>query len=106
MLSGRHRSSNRRGIRTPLLSSISPICIALSRRGTRPGGNNQPLYNDDGPCVAEAANLLLDQPGREHVLIVISDGIPEGRLSQPDDLHTAGREAGRVQGLRFVARMA
>ncbi len=49
---------------------------------------------------------MLGQPGREHVLIVISDGIPEGRLSQPDDLHTAGREAGRVQGLRFVARMA
>jgi hypothetical protein len=70
--------------------------------GTRPGGNNQPLYNDDGPCLAEAANLLLDQPGREHVLIVVSDGIPEGRRSQPDDLHTAVREANRVSGLRLV----
>jgi hypothetical protein len=70
--------------------------------GTRPGGNNQPLYNDDGPCLAEAANLLLEQPGREHVLIVVSDGIPEGRRSQPDDLHTAVREAGRVPGLRLV----
>ncbi len=90
------------------LEGLSPVtrhaigCMGEEIAGTRPGGNNQPLYNDDGPCVAEAANLLLDQPGREHVLIVISDGIPEGRLSQPDDLHTAVREAGRVQGLRLV----
>ena len=70
--------------------------------GTRPGGNNQPLYNDDGPCVAEAANRLLEEPAREHVLIVVSDGVPEGRRSSPEDLHEAVREAGRVPGLRLV----
>lgn len=70
--------------------------------GTRPGGNNQPLYNDDGPCVVEAGNRLLEEPAKEHVLIVVSDGVPEGRRSTPEDLHTAVAELSRVPGLRVV----
>ncbi|MGL4554907.1 MAG: cobaltochelatase CobT-related protein [Gemmataceae bacterium] len=70
--------------------------------GTRPGGNNQPLYNDDGPCVCDAGNRLLEEPAREHVLIVVSDGVPEGRRSVPEDLHAAVKELGAVPGLRLV----
>jgi hypothetical protein len=70
--------------------------------GNRPGGNNQPLYNDDGPCVCDAGNKLLEEPACEHVLIVVSDGVPEGRRSSPEDLHTAVKELSAVPGLRLV----
>ena len=61
--------------------------------GTRPGGNNQPLYNDDGPCLAEAANLLLEQPAqvrhdphvvawcREQAEQLVSSGVAAALLS-------------------------
>lgn len=70
--------------------------------GNRPGGNNQPLYNDDGPCVVDAGNKLLEEPAKEHVLIVVSDGVPEGRRSTPEDLHTGVKALGAVPGLRVV----
>jgi hypothetical protein len=54
--------------------------------GNRPGGNNQPGYNDDGPCVLEAANKLLAEPAEERILIVVSDGQPAGVRSTEDDL--------------------
>jgi hypothetical protein len=31
----------------------------------------------------------LAQPGTDRILVVVSDGIPEGRRSEPDDLHRA-----------------
>jgi cobalamin biosynthesis protein CobT len=65
-------------------------------------GNNHPEYNDDGPCLLEAAEELLEQPAREHVLIVVSDGLPEGRRSRPDDLHRAVAELTGRRGLRLV----
>lgn len=54
--------------------------------GNRPSGHNCPEYNDDGPCLQEAANQLLDQPAYERILIAVSDGYPEGRDSTPQDL--------------------
>jgi hypothetical protein len=70
--------------------------------GARLGGNNCPEYNDDGPCVLEAAEELLCQPVRQRVLIVVSDGLPEGRRSVPDDLHGAVGELSGIRGLRLV----
>jgi hypothetical protein len=70
--------------------------------GARLGGNNCPEYNDDGPCVLAAAEELLSQPARQHVLIVVSDGLPEGRRSIPEDLHRAVGELSGVRGLRLV----
>ena len=68
------------------------ICsIAEEVGGVRPGGNNQPRYNDDGPCLLEAAGLLSQQSASERVLIVVSDGLPEGRHSGPDTLRAAIR---------------
>jgi hypothetical protein len=66
------------------------------------GGNNRPEFNDDGPCLLEAADELLDQPAREHVLIVVSDGLPEGRRSRPEDLHRAVASLACLRGLRLV----
>ncbi len=57
--------------------------------GTRSGGNNQPLYNDDGPCLLEAAEGLLERSETDRVLIVVSDGRPEGRRSNEADLRRA-----------------
>ncbi|MCA9544735.1 MAG: hypothetical protein KC613_10110 [Myxococcales bacterium] len=54
--------------------------------GCRHGGNNQPGYNDDGPCLMECAVDLLAQPATERVLIVVSDGLPEGVRSTREDL--------------------
>jgi hypothetical protein len=68
----------------------------------RLGGNNCPEYNDDGPCLLEAAEELLSQPVRQRVLIVVSDGLPEGRRSTPDDLRNAVGELSGIRGLRLV----
>lgn len=54
--------------------------------GNRPHGNNCYVYNDDGPCLEEAASRLLHIPARRHILLVISDGHPEGEHSNEDDL--------------------
>jgi Mg-chelatase subunit ChlD len=57
--------------------------------GTRSEGNNQPGYNDDGPCLREAAAQLARRPERDRLLMVISDGAPEGRHSGSQELHEA-----------------
>ena len=57
--------------------------------GCRNGGNNQPAYNDDGPCLLAAAEQLRGQAASSRLLVVVSDGLPEGRRSNAADLHTA-----------------
>lgn len=57
--------------------------------GTRRAGNNRPDYNDDGPCLLTAADQLLAHPASARILIVVSDGLPEGRHSNVDDLKKA-----------------
>lgn len=57
--------------------------------GTRRGGNNRPDYNDDGPCLLAAADQLLEQSASSRILIVVSDGLPEGKHSTTDDLKKA-----------------
>ncbi len=77
--------------------------IPLEIEGTRPGGNNQPSWNDDGPCLREAAEGLLEWSATDHVLLVVSDGQPEGRRSNADDLRktiAALREEG--DGLKLI----
>lgn len=54
--------------------------------GRRPGGHNTPSFNDDGPCLREAAEHLLGRREADRVLVAISDGLPEGRRSTTDDL--------------------
>src|SRR5262245_19234949 len=57
--------------------------------GCRKSGNNNPSYNDDGPCLKEAADHLLKCPADDRMLIVVSDGLPEGRRSTEKDLREA-----------------
>jgi hypothetical protein len=63
--------------------------IAEETTGERRGGHNRPQWNDDGPCLLEAALRLAKQPAGRRVLIVISDGEPEGRRSGAHDLRRA-----------------
>jgi hypothetical protein len=63
--------------------------LACEVTGTRAGGHNRPGFNDDGPCLREAAAHLLDRSEDDLVLLVLSDGHPEGRRSNARDLHHA-----------------
>lgn len=69
--------------------------IPLEVRGTRPGGHNHPMNNDDGPCLLKAAAHLRRIPAAQRVLLVLSDGRPAGRHSTPADLHAAVRTLAR-----------
>jgi hypothetical protein len=72
--------------------------------GCRDGGNNQPRYNDDAPCLLEHADKLLEHPADDRILIVVSDGLPEGRRSTSTDLREAVRRLSEPGvGLRLVA---
>lgn len=51
-----------------------------------PSGHNKSSYNDDGPCLAEASRGLDEEKAREKFLLVLSDGVPEGRRSGAEDL--------------------
>jgi uncharacterized protein with von Willebrand factor type A (vWA) domain len=57
--------------------------------GRRIGGRNEFRFNDDGPCLREAARRLLARQEPDRVLIVLSDGLPEGRRSNLEDLKSA-----------------
>jgi hypothetical protein len=70
--------------------------------GNRPGGNNKPRYNDDGPCLLEAAASLQMRPERDRLLMVISDGNPEGRRSSREDLHRAVAQVRAMPGMTLV----
>jgi len=63
--------------------------MELEAGNGRPGGNNHAGNNDDGPCLEEFALLVGAHPARQKFLVVVSDGIPAGRRSGPDDLKTA-----------------
>ncbi|MEN0063733.1 MAG: hypothetical protein AAGA48_16390 [Myxococcota bacterium] len=71
--------------------------------GSRAGGNNQPGYNDDGPCLLEFATVLQDVAAIDRILIVVSDGLPEGRRSNASDLHAAVAQLSGDPGLRLIA---
>ena len=59
--------------------------LSLEVEGERPDGNNNPWFNDDGPCLREAAAALLERPEDDRVVLVLSDGHPEGSRSTPAD---------------------
>lgn len=63
--------------------------IVYEVRGTHEGGNNSPNFNDDGPCLLEASDRLAATGAKSKVLLVISDGTPEGRRSNESDLREA-----------------
>ncbi len=76
------------GFGEPFTDSVrsSIVEMPLEVEGNRPGGNNLPIYNDDGPCLMSAAERLIEHPASDRLMIVVSDGLPEGRHSNADDL--------------------
>jgi hypothetical protein len=76
--------------------------MPLEVAGRRPGGNNTPSYNDDGPCLREAAELLLSAPADDRILIAVSDGMPAGRRSTEQDLRSVVRLLAREPRLRLI----
>jgi hypothetical protein len=76
--------------------------MPLEVEGRRPGGNNVPGYNDDGPCLREAAEQLLSAPADDRILIVVSDGMPAGRRSTEQDLRNVVRLLAREPQLRLI----
>lgn len=86
-------------------ASRQRVCEMIQEvEGCRHGGNNNPRYNDDAPCLLEAAEKLLEHPSADRILIVVSDGLPEGRRSTSTDLHNAVRQLSEPGvGLRLVA---
>jgi hypothetical protein len=76
--------------------------MPLEVAGRRPGGNNTPGYNDDGPCLREAAEQLLSAPADDRILIVVSDGLPAGRRSTEQDLRNVVRLLVREPRLRLI----
>jgi hypothetical protein len=75
--------------------------LAEETRYIRHGARNSPNYNDDGPCLERAAELLLRYPSDDHVLIVLSDGLPNGERSGEEDLHRAVKKAER-SGIHLI----
>lgn len=69
---------------------------------SRPGGHNRSQHNDDGPCLLAAAEQLLTQAASDYMLIVISDGLPEGRRSDESDLRRAIATLCEEPGLNLI----
>jgi cobalamin biosynthesis protein CobT len=76
--------------------------MPLEVSGRRPGGNNTPGFNDDGPCLREAAEQLLSAPADDRILIAVSDGMPAGRRSTEQDLRHVVRLLVREPRLRLI----
>jgi hypothetical protein len=76
--------------------------MPLEVAGRRPGGNNTPSFNDDGPCLREAAEQLLSAPADDRILIVVSDGMPAGRRSTERDLRDVVGLLAREPRLRLI----
>jgi hypothetical protein len=76
--------------------------MPLEVEGRRAGGNNVPGFNDDGPCLREAAEQLLSAPADDRILIVVSDGMPAGRRSTEQDLRNVVRLLAREPRLRLI----
>ena len=87
------------------LSTKTQIKIAsmlLEVEGNNPGGHNQYICNDDGPCLREAAKQLYDADAQDRYLIVISDGCPSGRYSGEKELKQAIDELEKDPNIHLI----
>lgn len=77
--------------------------VTLEVQGVRAGGRNAPLYNDDGPCLTAAATELARRSERIKLLIVVTDGHPEGRHSTAADLKRAVAKVTQSMPVTLIA---
>jgi cobalamin biosynthesis protein CobT len=88
------------GLTERIRNSLGEMPLEVAAR--RPGGNNVPGFNDDGPCLREAAEQLLSTPADDRILIVASDGMPAGRRSTEQDLRNVIRLLAREPRLWLI----
>ena len=70
--------------------------------GVRPGGNNCPGTNDDGPCLLAAAGQLQEWPATHRLLICVSDGEPAGPGNAKAKLKNAVNAIGAAPDMAVV----
>ena len=70
--------------------------------GRRPGGNNCPGTNDDGPCLLAAASQLQQWPATHRLLICVSDGEPAGPGNAKAKLRNAVGSIGATPDMAVV----
>lgn len=80
-----------KGFSEPLSNKVKSTLMQLKDEclGQRSFGNNQYLYNDDGPCLLASTEELARQVSKERIQVVICDGLVEGRHSTEQDLARA-----------------
>ncbi|PIR49093.1 hypothetical protein COU80_01635 [Candidatus Peregrinibacteria bacterium CG10_big_fil_rev_8_21_14_0_10_55_24] len=65
--------------------------MLLEPHGINPGGHNWPGNTDLGPCLLRASRRLARERARRSYLLAFSDGMPWGRHSTIQDVHTVVR---------------
>ena len=65
--------------------------MGLEVTDSRPGGNNQMRFNDDGPCLEEFTSLVVKHHAKDRFVVVVSDGGPAGSRSNAQDLERVVR---------------
>jgi hypothetical protein len=78
------------------------LSMRLEVTDSRPGGNNNMRFNDDGPCLEEFARLVNRHTAAERFLVVVSDGGPAGSRSTPADLERVVRRITCERELRLI----
>jgi len=63
--------------------------MRLEVESNNPGGHNRASYNDDGPCLDEASERLSKESEKEKIILVLSDGMPNGTHSGEKELRDA-----------------
>ena len=76
--------------------------MGLEVSDSRPGGNNQMRFNDDGPCLEEFAALVGAHPARDRFVVVVSDGGPAGSRSTAEDLEKVIRTITRGNEVHLI----
>jgi len=76
--------------------------MGLEVSDSRPGGNNQMRFNDDGPCLEEFTALVGAHPARDRFVVVVSDGGPAGSRSTAEDLEKVIRTITRGNEVHLI----
>jgi len=87
------------------LSELIPTLTATYEEvwGARRGGHNRSQYNDDGPCLAQAVDLLRSTGASQRSLWVLSDGLPKGARSGVAELKATLKEVSKEGDIALFA---
>ena len=91
------------GTAMPDAAKLKLMALQYESSGTALQGNNQNGCNDDGPCLNEAANTLLQSSARHKLLIVIADGEVNGKHSTTADLTNEVARLTKIRNFSVIA---